>query len=62
MLIINYLISFWIEDEENFIIVETQIVKKDWAHVLHNHKLNDIEVIIDRAEPRILTVSIKLSQ
>ncbi|KAM3129637.1 hypothetical protein pb186bvf_018248 [Paramecium bursaria] len=53
---------FWIEDEENFIIVETQIVKRDWAHVLHNHKLNDIEVIIDRAEPRILTVSIKLSQ
>lgn len=40
--------------------METQIVQKDWAKLLYLAKLKDVEVTIDRGEPRILNVSIKI--
>ncbi|CAD8124477.1 unnamed protein product [Paramecium sonneborni] len=52
---------FWMEDEENFIIIETQIVKKEWAHIIYHAKIKDVEVMIDRGEPRKLIVNIKIS-
>ncbi|CAD8111604.1 unnamed protein product [Paramecium primaurelia] len=52
---------FWMEDDENFIIMETQIVKKEWAHIIYHAKIKDVEVMIDRGEPRKLNVNIKIS-
>ncbi|TNV74948.1 hypothetical protein FGO68_gene9577 [Halteria grandinella] len=48
------------QDDENFIIIETQIVKKQWAHILYHAKIKDVEAIIDRGEPRKLNVNIKI--
>jgi hypothetical protein len=56
------MLSYLVEDDENFIIVTPEIVRNKWALVVHNYKLNDVEAILDRSEPRMLIVSIAIKE
>lgn len=46
------------EDDDNFILVTPEVVHSKWAHVQYIYKLKDVEAVIDRAEPRLLIVSV----
>ena len=48
------------QNDENFIIIEIQKEKKEWAHIIYNVKIKDLEVVIDRGEPRKLNVNINI--
>lgn len=52
------IISYMVEDDDNFILVTPEIVHSKWAHVQYKFNLRDVEAVIDRAEPRILIVSV----
>ena len=58
LVIISYYSSYLVEDDDNFILVSPEIVKTKWALVLYKYRLNQVEAVPDRAEPRILFVSI----
>ena len=53
--------SYIVEDFNNFILIETDLSnpKQNWAKILYNVGLKNIEAVIDRSEPLILIVGIK---
>lgn len=57
----NYDFSYIVEDYNNFILIETDLSnsKQNWAKILYNVGLKNIEAVIDRSEPLILIVGIK---
>lgn len=52
--------SYIAEDEENFILISPDYNKIHWAQILVNVKLKNTEAVIDRADPRVLIVAIKV--
>lgn len=57
----KYDFSYIVEDFNNFILIETDLSnpKQNWAKILYNVGLKNIEAVIDRSEPLILIVGIK---
>lgn len=53
--------SYIVEDFNNFILIGTELnsPKENWAKILYNVSLKNIEAVIDRSEPLILIIGIK---